>query len=302
MDLANIPNDTLLDEVKNLVGQEKKIIVQVIVYLKEIELRKLYLERGFSSMFAFATEFLGYSESEAHIRLQAARLTQSLPDVTSKIESGELNLSVAAYAQSKFRNEDLRRKSEGEKAMTRDEKHVTLELIAGCSRREAERKLSDHFVQQSEAGKEFKFQASTDLQEKLDHLLDYFAHQNYERDIGKLIELMADYCMKGIEKKYTSKARESQNSAQAEEGANLRATAVRSKPIPRSRFISIHVKRQVWMKSGGQCCYYDKVSGRRCSSRHALELDHIIPFSKGGASTADNLRLLCDAHNRWRGP
>jgi hypothetical protein len=29
-----------------------------------------------------------------------------------------------------------------------------------------------------------------------------------------------------------------------------------------------------------------------------LELDHIDPFSRGGASTPDNLRLRCRAHNQ----
>jgi hypothetical protein len=41
-------------------------VIEVIEYLKEIETRELHLARGFSSMFAFATEFLGYSEAEAH--------------------------------------------------------------------------------------------------------------------------------------------------------------------------------------------------------------------------------------------
>jgi len=29
-----------------------------------------------------------------------------------------------------------------------------------------------------------------------------------------------------------------------------------------------------------------------------LEIDHILPQAKGGASTVDNLRVRCRAHNR----
>lgn len=77
--IQKLSDRDLLGEVRSLVSREKEIVVEVIEYLKEIELRKLHLARGYSSMFAFATEFLNYSEAEAHIRIQASRLTQALP-------------------------------------------------------------------------------------------------------------------------------------------------------------------------------------------------------------------------------
>jgi len=40
---------------------------------------------------------------------------------------------------------------------------------------------------------------------------------------------------------------------------------------------------------------------RRCGSQEDLQLDHIIPVSRGGNDTEDNLRLLCGACNRKRG-
>ena len=36
----------------------------------------------------------------------------------------------------------------------------------------------------------------------------------------------------------------------------------------------------------------------RCSAREGLTLEHTHPFALGGETTADNLRLLCAAHNR----
>jgi 5-methylcytosine-specific restriction endonuclease McrA len=29
-----------------------------------------------------------------------------------------------------------------------------------------------------------------------------------------------------------------------------------------------------------------------------LEIDHVIPYAKGGSNSPENLRLLCPAHNR----
>ena len=49
------------------------------------------------------------------------------------------------------------------------------------------------------------------------------------------------------------------------------------------------VANAVWNRDGGKCCY--------CGSKSDLEFDHIIPISKGGATTFRNLQLLCKACN-----
>ena len=68
----------------------------------------------------------------------------------------------------------------------------------------------------------------------------------------------------------------------------------------RGRTIPTAVKRQVWERDGGCCSYADRGSGRRCRSRHALQMDHVVPFALGGSAEPDNLRLLCAAHHRHR--
>jgi len=60
-------------------------------------------------------------------------------------------------------------------------------------------------------------------------------------------------------------------------------------PQPR-RIIPTKVKLEVWRRDGGKCV--------KCGSTGDLHFDHIIPFSKGGASdTADNVQILCGKHN-----
>ena len=60
--------------------------------------------------------------------------------------------------------------------------------------------------------------------------------------------------------------------------------------------ISASVRREVWKRDGGRCAFMGE-GGRRCGSRWQLEVDHIHPASLGGASTLDNLRLVCRKHN-----
>jgi hypothetical protein len=53
----------------------------------------------------------------------------------------------------------------------------------------------------------------------------------------------------------------------------------------RTRHIPDEVKREVWDRDGGRCT--------RCGAADYLEFDHIIPHTRGGASTEKNVQLLC---------
>ena len=53
----------------------------------------------------------------------------------------------------------------------------------------------------------------------------------------------------------------------------------------KSRHIPDDVKRAVWDRDGGRCV--------RCKATDYLEYDHIIPYTKGGANTVNNIQILC---------
>ncbi|MDR7169328.1 stress response protein SCP2 [Nocardia kruczakiae] len=60
-----------------------------------------------------------------------------------------------------------------------------------------------------------------------------------------------------------------------------------------SRSIAPDIKAEVWHRDGGRCV--------ECGATHYLEFDHIIPLSRGGATSAANLQILCRGCNRDKG-
>ena len=64
-----------------------------------------------------------------------------------------------------------------------------------------------------------------------------------------------------------------------------------------ARHISAGLRDEIFVRDGGRCTYVG-TRGRRCSSRQALQVDHIRPVARGGSGTRDNLRLLCAYHDR----
>ncbi len=70
-------------------------------------------------------------------------------------------------------------------------------------------------------------------------------------------------------------------------------TASSASKRPRREAIPRAVQRDVWRRDEGRCV--------ECSSKERLCFDHIIPYSRGGSSTARNLQLLCERCNLSKG-
>ena len=71
---------------------------------------------------------------------------------------------------------------------------------------------------------------------------------------------------------------------------------------PPRRHIPAAVRRHVWLRDGGRCCYRDPLSGRRCTSSHLLQIDHLLPVAQGGGPEPFQLgsSLLCSSQNAPR--
>lgn len=68
------------------------------------------------------------------------------------------------------------------------------------------------------------------------------------------------------------------------------------------RFFTTDDKDALYRKNG-RCAHVDPETGISCKENNykKLEVDHIIPWSRGGRTTLDNGQLLCKTHNASKG-
>jgi hypothetical protein len=93
--ISSLTDQNLITELKNLVQQERKVLAEIIRYLQEVDARRPFLELGYSSLFSFATQALGYSEGSAYRRIKGARVSAETPEVLERIAARSVSLCAA---------------------------------------------------------------------------------------------------------------------------------------------------------------------------------------------------------------
>lgn len=325
--LRLLTDRALHEKLMTLSAEERRLTLEILHHLREVESRRLFATRGHSSLFEYVTRELGYSESSALRRISAMRALKGLPEMEAKVESGELKVSQLAQVQAFIRQE----KKAG-KIYDQDRKRELLLEVAGKSARETEKVLAernpeivhrDRIRVVTPEWTQITFTADEGLIRNLDRIRDVFAHELPPGAThADLIRWMSDKLLHAHEKKMQGPKRSQSapstsevdqkmksESEPASKATSMSALKSISGPILKakqkrpplkqpSRYIPASVKREVWKRDQGQCVYVSPVTGRICGSRHLIQYDHRRLFSRGGPSTVENLRLLCHAHNQ----
>lgn len=301
MELNKESNAQLLTETKNLVAQLNEKTVEFLEHLREIDNRKLHLERGYTSLFSFVTEELGFSAGAAMRRINSMRLLKDLPEIKKQISSGVLNLTTLSQTQQLFKKETYSRESKLKLLVTLEDK----------STREVDRELAkysplvrtfDRMKPVSFNQSEVKFIADDELVNKLEKLKALKSHSI--KNLSDLITAMADLCLDKWElkpKKSSGQRNQCKINEEPKELIEIQKQ-LDGPPTPApERYVSKKLKSDIYTRDLGRCQYTDLVSGKKCHSKHFIQLDHIEPFALGGLTTEKNLRLYCSAHNQLRG-
>src|SRR4051812_11359530 len=93
---SQMSKQEFLNSAKQLAREDIDLSLRFIDMLRECEQRMFFAEAGYSSLWDWATRFLGLSESSAQIRISAMRLSREVPEIKPALESGNLSLTNAA--------------------------------------------------------------------------------------------------------------------------------------------------------------------------------------------------------------
>ena len=404
----------LLRQTSTLVRHERHLQGAIIDHLAEIEARRLYLQRGCSSLFDYAVRELGYSDAAAGRRIGAVRLCADQPGARERLRDGSLTLSAAAELQWAFDRQRRRGSISGiasiapaladgavgsapAKAARADDpaadvapaatashsepapplvldaagRRKLVEEASGKSARQVRRMLADldpelappaDRVRPLGDGRyELRATIDADCQQGLEHLRGLLSHVDPCMTVGQLVgRIVREALDRHDPSRPPRRARTGSGAAQGvsepapaakkqpapergravavqdeviaadttptpertphrtpasapsptrQEAAGRRAATgtkpagaatPTAKPCASGRAIPAAVRWQVWQRDGGRCSYLDRRTGRRCNSRHLIEIDHILPYALGGGADPGNLRLVCHAHHRHR--
>ncbi len=267
-------------------------------------------------MFAYCTEILHLSEGEAYLRIGVARASIKFPVLLAMLSDGRIHLSGIGKLLphlTELNCEDVLARA------AHKSKREIEELVAALVpkpdvppsvRKFPERVEAARMIQlrpdavknlmpsanapapalppwppvvQPLAPARYKvtFTASRELREKLERL-QALTH----RDLAAVIEAAVTETLERVEAKRFAATKAPRKSLDQADTSGA------------SRYISASVRRFVCRRDGNQCTFVD-AAGRRCTQRLGLEFHHQNPYGMGGDHGADNVFLMCRAHNLY---
>ena len=97
-------------QAKQLARHEQALQILILDHLREIEGRRLYLRRGYGSLFDYVVHELDYTAAAAWRRINAMRLCTQTRGARELLRDGALSLSNAAQLQHAFERDQRSRR------------------------------------------------------------------------------------------------------------------------------------------------------------------------------------------------
>ena len=275
-------NQEIIVRIKTLVRDERRITNELLRHLALGERRRVYLDENCASMFQWLTKNLGYSNTSAQRRIDAARLLKYVPEAFEKLEDGEVNLTNLARAQVVMASEERR----SGVRFTRQERADVVGRMERKTTFEAERELLSIFPDAAPALRpdsrkvvtaeitRLSLNCSNQALIDLQRVREVLSNQMPHATDGELVAYVLSQFVRDQD-------------------------AIVSAPVEPCVKMSKAKRRDfVFARAGHRCEWINEEKGERCPSRFKLEVDHRIPKALGGADDLSNLRVLCRAHNQ----
>jgi len=305
--VSNLPIESkdhdLIQKVIHLASQERKIGVEILELLYEIEKRKAYADLGYDGLYSFCIHELRYSDSQAYRRITAMRAMHELPELKEKIKKGELTVTTVSQVQTHLRQN----KRKGIHP-NRAEKLDLFKTMQNLSSHEVEKTLQT--LNGEEVTVLLTIKLEPEMQKAWEEIRNRSAHATHGQPTEILNMLMQEWLKKHQPKtepeKTDAKTKAETDDQQLASVSNdtraktevttlLKKGAVRqltgslrARKRP-SRHIPAQTRRSVLARDKNQCT--------NCGSEFALQIEHKKPYAKKGDHSCENLKALCRSCN-----
>jgi hypothetical protein len=318
-----LTNEQLLVDVATVAGREREATARLIVLLGELDVRKLYLSQGYSSLFTFCTRRLRLSEHAAYNRIEAARAARRFPVIVELLAEGAVTLTTIRLLASH---------------LTTDNHQPVLAAAQHKSKREVEeqiaalqplppvpssvRRLPERIAkvpvaaapaaivlegaprstprgETAEPAKAHPVRTAPPVvaplapeRYKVQLTISGDTHAKLRRAQDLLRHAVPNGDPAAIfDRALTLLVADLERRKLGRVARPRPATAAKAG----GRHVPAAVRREVWSRDGGRCAFLG--AGGRCTEQGLLEFHHVIPFARGGPTNTANLQLRCRAHN-----
>ncbi|MES1175365.1 MAG: HNH endonuclease signature motif containing protein [Myxococcales bacterium] len=331
--LGGLGDGQLLAGLSALVKRENDSLSDLLAHLAELEERELCLALGYSSLFAYCTEALGFCRSSAGRRIAGARVCRDFPEAFTRVARGELQLSVLCALRPHLNAENA---SELFAACSgKSYEHVELLLAARFPKpdvRDLIRRLPEPAVGARniapDVGSEVvpqqvapvqtelspaqrgsvkplsvgrfrvNFTADTEFQTLLEEVRALLSHAEPSGDLLTVMKRGLEVLRGELLKKRFAVGRKPRRVQWKTSERRAVSGASEGSSSKSTRHVPAAVPREVYVRDQGRCTFCAD-NGRRCGERRFLQVDHVVPHAEGGAASIGNLRLRCRAHNLY---
>jgi len=317
IDPRRLDDDKLLASLHALVARSNETEADLLEHLAEVDARRLYLPKH-TSMFAFCTAELGFSEAVAENRIAVARAGRRFPRVIAMRRSGAIHLSglrVLVPHLSEDRADALLDQAKGKSKRVIEEiaaYYAPRPEVADCIRKVPERRAPAPppaaAAPAQETGPLFvaplarpprpavvaplapdryhvQLTASRELRDKIEEAKALLRHKVPSGDLATILDRALTVLIAKVKKERFGVGRKPRNKELPEGPAT-------------SRHIPDAIKRAVYERDGGQCTFVGP-DGKRCEERGFLELDHLDGFARHKEHRTSRVSLRCSAHNQY---
>lgn len=297
--LGDISDEALEAGLNRLLGAGARLEARVIAHLAEVEARRLHLLIGCSSLYDYCRKRLGLSDYEAFVRIAAARVARKYPIVFELLDRRELHLTavceVRDFLTLENHSELLAEVSGKTKLQIREALRARFPLAEIPT---SVKKLPG--LDPLAPGRyRLELTLNAEQKAKLELARDLLSHANPTGDLAVVVERALDALIARTEQRRFGRTRDDGQQHQTSVRSRNRSSAGQREAGQRREHISHPTRREVVARDGARCAFVSH-DGQRCDQRAFLQFHHRQAWALGGHDGAENLELLCHAHNRLR--